>query len=49
VRAGDVARLSPLGFDRINVQGRYAVILPDLVARAELQPLRNPAILDDES
>jgi hypothetical protein len=43
------ARLSPLGFDHINMLGRYAVILPDLVARGELRPLRNPAIMDDES
>ncbi len=49
VRAEDVARLSPLGFDHINMLGRYAFILPDLVARGELRPLRNPAIVDDES
>ena len=45
----DVVRLSPLGFDHINMLGRYAFILPDLVARGELRPLRNPAIVDDES
>ena len=28
VRAEDVARLSPLGFDPINMLGRYAFILP---------------------
>lgn len=49
VRAEDVARLSPLGFDHINMLGRYAFILPDLVARGELRPLRNPATADDES
>ncbi len=48
VRAEDVARLSPLGFDHINMLGRYAFILPDLVARGELRPLRNPAVVDDE-
>jgi hypothetical protein len=49
VREEDLARLSPLGFDHINMLGRYAFILPDLVARGELRPLRNPAIVDDES
>ena len=44
-----MARLSPLGFDHINMLGRYAFILPDLVARGELRPLRNPTIVDDES
>ncbi len=48
VRAEDVARLSPLGFDHINMLGRYAFILPDQIARGELRPLRNPAIADDE-
>jgi hypothetical protein len=43
-----VARLSPLGFDHINMLGRYAFIPPDLVARGELRPLRDPAIMDDE-
>ena len=43
VRAEDVARLSPLGFDHINMLGRYAFTLPDAVARGELRPLRNPA------
>ena len=49
VRAEDLARLSPLGFDHINMLGRYAFILPDQIARGELRPLRNPAIADDES
>ena len=49
VRAEDVDRLSPLGFDHINMLGRYAFILPDLVAGGELRPLRNLAIVDDES
>ena len=43
VRPEDVARLSPLGFEHINMLGRYAFILPDAVARGELRPLRNPA------
>ena len=49
VRAEDVARLSPLGFDHINMLGRYAFILPDPIARGELRPLRDPTIVDDES
>ena len=49
VRDDDVARLSPLGFDHINMLGRYAFILPDPIARGELRPLREPQNLDDES
>jgi TnpA family transposase len=41
VRDEDVARLSPLGFDHINMLGRYAFILPDQIARGELRPLRS--------
>ena len=43
----DVARLSPLGFAHINMLGRYAFTLPDIVARGELRPLRDPALHDD--
>ena len=49
MRAEDVARLSPLGFDHINMLGRYAFILPDQIARGELRPLRDPTSMDDES
>ena len=38
----DVARLSPLGFKHINMLGRYAFTLPEMVARGELRPLRDP-------
>ena len=38
----DVARLSPLGFRHINMLGRYAFTIPDMVARGELRPLRDP-------
>ncbi len=48
VRAKDVARLSPLGFDHINMLGRYAFILPDGIARGELRPLRDPRNTKDE-
>ena len=49
MRAEDVARLSPLGFDHINMLGRYAFILPDQIARGELRPLRDPRNTNDES
>jgi TnpA family transposase len=48
VRDEDVARLSPLGFDHINMLGRYAFILPDQIARGELRPLRDPRNTEDE-
>ena len=48
VRPEDVARLSPLGFDHVNMLGRYAFILPDGIARGELRPLRDPAASHDE-
>jgi TnpA family transposase len=38
----DVARLSPLGHKHINMLGRYTFTLPDMVARGELRPLRDP-------
>ena len=43
VRPEDVARLSPLGYDHINMLGRYAFILPDGIAHGELRPLRDSA------
>ena len=48
VRPEDVARLSPLGFEHINMLGRYAFILPDQIARGALRPLRNPANASDD-
>jgi TnpA family transposase len=48
VRDDDVARLSPLGFEHINMLGRYAFTLPDGVARGELRPLRDPVQAMDE-
>ena len=45
VRDEDVARVSPLGFRHINMLGRYAFTIPDMVARGELRPLRNPSTL----
>ena len=45
----DVARLSPLGHDHINMLGRYAFTLPARVARGELRPLRDPNLQVDEA
>jgi len=42
VRPEDMARLSPLVFDHINLLGRYAFSVPASVARGQLRPLRNP-------
>ncbi len=39
----DVARLSPLGSRHIDMLGRYALTIPDMVARGELRPLRDPS------
>jgi len=44
----DVAHLSPLGHEHINMLGRYAFTLPDRVARGELRPLRDPNQPADE-
>jgi hypothetical protein len=38
----DVARLDPLGFDHINMLGRYSFANHEAVARGELRPLRDP-------
>ncbi|MBF0333487.1 MAG: Tn3 family transposase, partial [Alphaproteobacteria bacterium] len=48
VREDDVARLSPLAHEHINMLGRYAFTLPELVARGELRPLRSPNALVEE-
>jgi len=42
VEPEDVARLSPLCCEPINLLGRYAFALPESVARGELRPLRQP-------
>jgi len=39
----DVARHSTLGSRHINMLGRYAFTIPDMVARGELRPLRDPS------
>jgi hypothetical protein len=42
VREEDVARVSPLIHDHINLLGRYSFALPEAVLRGELRHLRNP-------
>lgn len=42
----DVERLSPLGFDHINLVGRYHFGLPDGVRHGALRPFRDPNDLD---
>ena len=39
VRDDDVARLSPLLHEHINMLGRYSFSVPEAVARGELRPL----------
>ena len=43
VKDEDVARLSPLSHEHINMLGRYSFSVPEGVAKGELRPLRNPA------
>jgi hypothetical protein len=43
VKAEDIARLSALVFDHINLLGRYSFSLPDSVRRGQLRPLRSPS------
>ena len=43
VQPEDVAWLSPLVFEHINLLGRYAFSVPEAVLRGELRPLRNPS------
>ena len=49
VKAEDLARLSPLVLDHINLLGRYSFSLPDSVQRGQLRPLRNPSETTEEA
>ena len=49
VRGEDVARLSPLGWENVNLLGRYAFSVPDEVLRGELRALRDPTGGADET
>jgi TnpA family transposase len=42
IREADVARLSPLSHEHINLLGRYSFVVPESVVRGELRPLRTP-------
>jgi len=42
LRPEDVAPLSPLTWQHINLVGRYTFSVPESVARGELRALRNP-------
>ena len=48
VNDADVARLSPLGTNHINVLGRYHFSLPDAIARGQFRRLRDPSDFDDD-
>jgi hypothetical protein len=48
IQPEDVARLSPLVFEHINLLGRYAFAVPESVMRGELRALRNPADLSED-
>ena len=37
----DVQRLSPLGYDHINIVGKYSFNLPETIANGELRQLVN--------
>jgi hypothetical protein len=39
VKEEDVARLSPLTHEHINMLGRYSFTIPDEVANGKLRPL----------
>jgi hypothetical protein len=47
-KSEDVARLSPLILEQINLLSGYAFSIPEAVARGELRPLRNPAEVHEE-
>lgn len=46
VREEDVARLTPLVHEHVNMLGRYDFTLPEEVARGQLRNLRDPHTLD---
>ena len=47
VRNEDVARLSPLLYEHVNMLGRYDFTLPDELAGGAMRPLRTPDSLED--
>ena len=47
VHDADVERLSPLGFEHVNLLGRYHVALAEPLTRGELRPLRDPTAAEE--
>jgi hypothetical protein len=45
----DVARLSPLVYEHINLLGRYAFSVPEAVQKGQLRPLRNSSEIEELS
>ena len=45
---GDVARLSPLLHEHINMLGRYDFTLPEGIIAGQLRPLRDPTSLEEQ-
>ena len=39
INDADIQRLSPLGYDHINIVGRYSFKLPEELKNGELRPL----------
>ncbi len=48
VRPEDVERIWPLGFQHINMLGRYSFDLPEQLTRGELRSLRDPSEATDQ-
>ncbi len=48
VRPEDVERIWPIGFQHINMLGRYSFDLPEQLTRGELRALRDPSEAADE-
>lgn len=44
----DVERLSPLGYDHINLLGRYTFSLSEEIRQGAFHPLREPEETDEE-
>ena len=49
IEAEDLARLSPLVFDHIDLLGRVFFSLPNSVRRGQLRPLGNPSEPTEET
>ena len=47
--AEDLVRLSPLGHEHINVEGRYSFALAEPIAQGQLRPLGNSTNVEEFS